>query len=141
MTQKEKDKICRQSGIIPYRFNAGILEILLITSLSRKRWIIPKGIIEEGMSAKKSAMKEAFEEAGISGEVDNRMIGSYSYPKWGTICNVKVFPCRVSDLADNWPEKGERERRWFPRKKAQEKLDVRELRELVDLFFEQYQGD
>lgn len=138
MARKDTDRICHQSGIIPYRYKSGKLEILLITSLSGKKWIIPKGIVEDGMSAEESAMKEAFEEAGINGEIEDTAIGSYAYPKWGMICKVLVFPCKVSNLADNWPEKGERERHWFPWKKALDKLRVKELRKLVELFIEKH---
>ena len=141
MAHSETDRICRQSGIIPYRYKSGKLEILLITSLSGKKWIIPKGIIEDGLSAKESAMKEAFEEAGIAGEIENKAIGSYSYPKWGMICNVEVYPCKVLNLAEKWPEKEERQRRWFPPKKALEKLSVKKLKQLMELFIEQYQVD
>ena len=45
MTEQDISYI-EQSGVIPYRIQEGKIEILLITSLKKKRWIIPKGIIE-----------------------------------------------------------------------------------------------
>ena len=70
-----------QSAIIPYRFNDGQLEILLICSSSKKHWVIPKGIIEPGLSPVSSASKEALEEAGVKGISDKNKLGQYSYHK------------------------------------------------------------
>ena len=102
-----------QSAVIPYRFQNNKLEILLITSLNKKNWIIPKGIIEEGLSGANSAAKEGFEEAGILGKVSDKQSGCYEYQKWGGTCKVQVFPFLVKNLIDNFPEAGVRERKWF----------------------------
>ena len=59
----------RQSAVIPYRLTQQIetgppsVEVLLITSRKRKRWVIPKGIVEPKLSPLESALKEAYEEA------------------------------------------------------------------------------
>ncbi|MEJ2103143.1 MAG: hypothetical protein P8X47_01050 [Ignavibacteriaceae bacterium] len=39
-----------QSGVIPYRRKNGTLEILLVTTIRKKNWIIPKGFIEYNLS-------------------------------------------------------------------------------------------
>jgi len=83
MSDPEKKIIYPQSGILPYRYTKNKLEILLITSLRKKNWIIPKGLIEQGMTPQESALKEAFEEAGIEGRITGSVIGHYSYEKWG----------------------------------------------------------
>lgn len=92
------------------------------------------------MSSKTSAMKEAFEEAGIIGEIQEPAIGSYSYPKWGMMCQVEVFPCEVTALADKWPEKSDRKRQWFPQNKAVEKIKINTLKGLLNKFIEEYQS-
>jgi 8-oxo-dGTP pyrophosphatase MutT (NUDIX family) len=56
-----------QSGVIPYRKKEWKVEVLLVTSIKKKKWIIPKGFIEYNMSPFQSAKKEAFEEAGVRG--------------------------------------------------------------------------
>ena len=56
-----------QSAVIPYRLSKNGLEILLITSLKRKHWIVPKGYIEFNLTPFESAKKEAYEEAGVLG--------------------------------------------------------------------------
>ncbi len=103
----------RQSGVIAYRHGAGGLEVLLVTSRKRKRWVIPKGIVEPGLSAGASAAKEAHEEAGVAGVLSARPIGSFRYRKWHGECHVAVFLLRVDELCADWPEAPLRQRCWL----------------------------
>ena len=99
-----------QSAVIPYRIRDGHLEILLVRSGGDKHWVVPKGIVDPGHSPQEAALKEAWEEAGIEGEVDNEPLGGYRYPKWGAHCSVAVYPMAVSREIpiDEWeePERG-----------------------------------
>ena len=55
-----------QYGALPYRFtDSGGVEILLVTSRSRRRWILPKGLPVDGLEPSEAAAREAFEEAGV----------------------------------------------------------------------------
>jgi phosphohistidine phosphatase len=65
-----------QSAVIPYRFVGSQLELLLITTLQKKRWTIPKGLIEAELGAAASACQEAWEEAGVTGQVSSSPVGS-----------------------------------------------------------------
>jgi phosphohistidine phosphatase len=107
----------RQSGVIPYRVRKGELEILLITSRKKRRWIIPKGIIEPDFSARNSAAKEALEEAGARGVVCTKLLGIYQHRKWGRACSVKVYPMLVTRIYKVWNE-ADRDREWVPLNKA-----------------------
>src|SRR5215204_7045623 len=65
-----------------------------------------------------AAKREAFEEAGVRGQIGKRPIGSFVYDKrlksQATVsCKVEVFPLKVRKQAEVWPERGEREGRWF----------------------------
>lgn len=117
MTDKAAMKF--QSAALPYRKTAdGKLEILLITSRETRRWILPKGWIENNAKAHETAVMEAFEEAGVRGRVKKKPIGSYVYQKRlnngdHVLCQVSVFALKVTDELDDWPEKNERERRWM----------------------------
>ena len=128
---KKPSWVYRQSGVIPYRMVDGEPEVLLITSVRRGRWIIPKGVVERQMSAADSASKEAWEEAGIRGEVKGRSIGSYEYEKWGGTCSVAVFLMEVTEQEDEWPERKERRRKWMSLKKAAKRVDEPELEKLI----------
>ncbi len=108
---KAPDHFYRQSGVIPYRRSDTGLEVLLITTRKRKRWIIPKGVVEPHLSPRESAGMEAYEEAGIRGRTTDRSLGSYSYDKWGGVCTVEVFVMKVDEVLDDWPESF-RKRKW-----------------------------
>jgi 8-oxo-dGTP pyrophosphatase MutT (NUDIX family) len=113
-----------QSGVIPYRFKDGSLQILLITSIKRKRWIVPKGYVEFNLSEFESAKKEAFEEAGVSGSNETIDIGVFKYRKNGSLTNIHLFSMEVIDEHNNYPEKNLRERRWFPLDEAVKVVDA-----------------
>jgi 8-oxo-dGTP pyrophosphatase MutT (NUDIX family) len=121
----------RQSGVIAYRMKDGAPEILLVTSRNRSRWVIPKGVVEIGMSPVESATKEAYEEAGVRGEASAEAIGSYEYTKWNGVCIVEVFLLHITELLDEWPEEGERERRWVAAEEAVEVLQEEGLKGLI----------
>ena len=107
-------KRIKQSAALPYRQRrgGGGLEVLLVTSMSRGDWIIPKGLVESDMTAYDSAAKEAWEEAGVTGRVGTAAVGSYDVEKWGGVCVVDVYDLEVEHTHDAWPECFDRKRRW-----------------------------
>lgn len=120
-----------QSGVIPWRRCDGGIEILLITSIRRGRWIIPKGVVEPDMTPGESARKEAFEEGGIDGVLSGFSMGSYRYRKWGGICTVEVYILRVTHIFDEWPESDQRKRQWFPLETAAELIEEPTLKTMI----------
>jgi len=100
----------KQSGVIPIYIQDGILKTIIITSTSSGFWVFPKGVIEKGMTAKDSALKEAFEEAGIKGIAFENEIGKYEYEKWSGICEVKMYLMEVTEILEDWEDKEERKR-------------------------------
>ena len=121
----------QQSGVVPYRQADHGLEVLLITSRRRKRWIIPKGVIEPELTAAASAVAEAREEAGIRGWLHPVPVGRYRYRKWQGICEVEVYLMSVEQLYESWPEASLRRRQWFPYRQAAMKLSEPGLSQLV----------
>lgn len=120
----------RQSAVIPVRGEGESLRVLLISSRSRSRWIIPKGIVEPNLSPADSAAKEACEEAGIRGRVHPEPIGEYDYPKWGGTCVAEVYVMRVDEVLDRWLESF-RERVWLTLDEAIERIQEEKLREIM----------
>ncbi|MBX2976224.1 MAG: NUDIX hydrolase [Ignavibacteriaceae bacterium] len=112
-----------QSGVIPYRIINKKLEILLITSTRKKKWIIPKGFVEFRLSALESAIKEAYEEAGVVGEGDIPELGYYEIQKDIGRIEVKVYPMKVLTILDSYPEENLRRRKWFDFEDAIEKVN------------------
>ena len=108
-------------------------EICLVTSSSGRRWVIPKGMIEPGQTAGETALQEAWEEAGIAGTLHGEPVGSYLYEKFGALHHVTVFLMQVTESWDDWPEKGRRQRQWFPAEEAFERIEEEGLRDIIDL--------
>ena len=115
-----------------------ILEILLVTSLRTRRWILPKGWPMRAMSSGEAAAMEALEEAGVGGVVSEEPIGRYHYLKEkrgrAVPCMVDVYGVEVRHTLVNWPEKGKRDIAWLPAGEAAERLGEPELRHLILTF-------
>jgi 8-oxo-dGTP pyrophosphatase MutT (NUDIX family) len=105
----------QQAGAIPYTVVKGTPVFLLITSRGTGRWIFPKGAPIDGYELWQVAAREAFEEAGVEGEVETVPVGSYRGLK-GSIrtapIEVQMFPLRVVRQFQNWPEQERRHRHW-----------------------------
>ena len=101
-----------QAGAIPFRRTDGDPSFCLITTSGGGHWGFPKGIIEPGDTAKKTALKEAREEAGLHGEIVGDRVGSFQQQKWGITWTVEVFLMHVIQVDDVWDEQAVRERRW-----------------------------
>src|SRR4029077_17032681 len=83
-------------------------EVMLVTSRETRRWIIPKGWPHKGKAPHPSAVREAFEEAGVVGRVARHPVGSFAYRKRlrsgrVVVCEVHVFPLRVRHQTKLWP--------------------------------------
>jgi 8-oxo-dGTP pyrophosphatase MutT (NUDIX family) len=71
-----------------------------------------------GLSPEQAAAREAWEEAGVEGAVSPVSLGRFGYLKEMTAaaavpCAVAVYGLQVETLANKFPEKAERKRRWF----------------------------
>jgi phosphohistidine phosphatase len=121
-----------QSSVIPYRITNGEMEVLITGSSKQKHWVVPKGVSDPGHSLQWSAAKEAWEEAGVEGQVSDQPLGSYQYEKWGASCNVSVYAMEVTRVisADQW-EESHRGRRWVSTVEAARLLMQSELGPMV----------
>ncbi|AXI55662.1 hypothetical protein SuNHUV7_25000 (plasmid) [Pseudoseohaeicola sp. NH-UV-7] len=131
-----KSDVRTQFAALCYRVKSGKIEVLLITSRGTGRWIVPKGWPMDGQTPAQSAMQEAWEEAGVVGKAYDRCLGLYSYtkviaPKAGLPCVAMVYPVAVKSLQSDYPEAGERRRKWFSQKKAAQMLQEPELARIV----------
>ncbi|MGR3839420.1 MAG: NUDIX hydrolase [Cognatishimia sp.] len=128
-----------QFGALVYRVKNDKIQILLITSRTRGRWIIPKGWPMIGETPADAAATEAWEEAGVKGKVYDRCLGLYSYTKRredqrDLPCLVMIYPIKAKKLSDKFPEAGQRRRKWFSRKKAAKLVSEPELAKMIASF-------
>lgn len=114
----------KSSGCVVYRINEekARMEILLVTSNSGKNWVFPKGGVEPDLSSRESAAKEVWEEAGVIGQVGQKL-GKYRYMKNDQMQKVTMYAMRYERDAESWPEENLRERRWFSADKAMRKVN------------------
>jgi 8-oxo-dGTP pyrophosphatase MutT (NUDIX family) len=134
-----KSELGSQYAALPWRWADDHLEILLITTLSTKRWVVPKGWPLEGRSPCECAAQEALEEAGVVGTTAPRPVGSFSYLKrrktGETIsCRVAVFALEVERQRRTWPEKAMREICWCSVDEALARVSDPGLKRLIVKF-------
>lgn len=129
----------RQVAALCWRRERGRTEVLLITSRDTGRWIVPKGWPIKGLSDAQAALREAWEEAGVRVEADKaRHIGQFFYDKLlddGSAIPIaaQLYKVRLreGDLADRFPEVGQRKRAWVPAKKASKLVQEPDLQKIL----------
>jgi ADP-ribose pyrophosphatase YjhB (NUDIX family) len=76
------------------------LEILLITTRKKRRWSVPKGWPIKRTAPHETAVIEAYEEAGVRGEIGEKQIGRFrkrrQRKKQSVLCEVQIFPLEVT---------------------------------------------
>ncbi len=86
----------------------------------------------DGLTPSQTACREAWEEAGVKGKCATRVVGRFSHhkhrsKKGSVLCIVDVFPLLVQSTADNFPEYGQRKRKWYCPEKAAARVNSSEL--------------
>lgn len=121
------------------RTTSGAPEILLITSRDTGRWVLPKGWPKKTEEGSASALREAFEEAGVVGRLSGECAGVYGYDK--TMPDAPPQPCQVTVhviealyLEYDFPERGLRRLQWFSPSAATEMVDEPELKSVLAAF-------
>lgn len=132
----KKGAIIRQVAAVPFRLNGdGQIEVLLITSGTTRRFIVPKGWPMKGKSARSAAATEVREEAGVKGVTLKKPLGEYSY--WKRLSRqfvqvkVKVFLLEVSHESPDWKESAKRSRAWLAPADAARLIDETQLSALI----------
>jgi 8-oxo-dGTP pyrophosphatase MutT (NUDIX family) len=137
---KPNARLAAQYAALPWRIGTGgKREVMLLTSRETHRWVIPKGWPMSGKKPAEVARQEAFEEAGLIGQMSGkRPLGRYQYLKrlkqGSTRCEVTVYLLQVEQQLDDWPEKDERTTRWFDANEAATLVDERGLSEIIEGF-------
>lgn len=127
-----KGRVRSQFSALCYRLEGTRPEILLITSRGTGRWILPKGWPMDGRTPAEAAAQEAWEEAGVIGRAHDLCLGVYCYDKsvgrrtsWP--CAALIYPVEVRKLVREFPERGQRRRKWFSPAKAAKRVNRPDL--------------
>ncbi len=131
-----KRDVRTQFAALCYRIRKSKIQVLMITSRGSQRWIVPKGWPMDGRTPAASAAQEAWEEAGVRGRSDERCLGIFSFSKdaddLGALpCLAMVYAVEVDSLAEEFPEAGQRQRKWMSRKKAARLVSEPELARIL----------
>ena len=126
-----------QFGVLAWRRDPEKgLQILLVTSRETGRWVIPKGNPMPRLRGRETAAHEAYEEAGIEGEISEEPVGRFGYAKkrrsGRTVeATVTVYSLKVEKQHYDWPERNQRTVRWFAPRRAALAVDEPELKEMI----------
>lgn len=125
---------------LPWRLDKdGKVRVLLVTSRTNGKWMLPKGWLIDGHEPHEAAEIEAKEEAGVVGDISAAPIGSFHYLKLfddgqSASAQARVFPVKVTSELKNWDEMKQRNRRWMrPREASKLAFEPDLKRFLLDL--------
>lgn len=128
------------AGCIPYRVRNGNLqlssdrrlsvhevEVMMISSQHGDGFLFPKGGWETDETAEQAAEREAMEEAGVLGNVQE-LVGTFEFKSKRQKnefslegnCRAHIFVLLVMEELEDWPEKNTRRRQWLTVDKALE---------------------
>lgn len=112
------------AGCLPFIVKGESWKILLVTSRTHPgRLIFPKGAIKSHESPRHAALRETWEEAGVTGTLLDRLSENW-------------YVLRVEEVAEEWPERGERERWWGGREIMELGNVTKEVKDLIGLLVE-----
>jgi len=129
-----------QFAALPWRISEdGRCQVMLLTTRGSRRWTIPKGWPMRDRKPAEVASQEAYEEAGLVGHiVSKKPLGAFHYEKKlaeeSRLCHVRVFSFRVERQLDDWPEKQQRETRWFDEAEAAALVEEEGLHGIITRF-------
>jgi 8-oxo-dGTP pyrophosphatase MutT (NUDIX family) len=129
---RESETSPRQVAAIPMRTSDSRAQVCIIRRKDSGKWGIPKGFIDPGDTREQAALNEAYEEAGLAGEIVGKSIGTYDYKKGSVTLTVAVFLMEVLEEHPTWPEMSFRERRWCSVEEARSLLKNHKARPLLD---------
>jgi len=128
----QRGKLIVQVAALPFRHTeAGVPEILLLTSRQTSRFILPKGWPMKGRRDWEAAAQEAGEEAGVVGIPYEQSVGSFKY--WKRLkgsfvpVTVDVYPLHVQQVLPKWKERKSRRRAWVKLEQATLLIEEPEL--------------
>ncbi len=134
----------KQFAVLPFVEGPEGWLVLLVSSRGTGRWVIPKGWPKTQLTGRELAALEAFEEAGVGGDVGAEPIGSFDYTKrlhflaWAR-CRVLVYPMKVTHQFVHWPEQRSRRQTWVGPEQAADLVRERGLAQIL-LRLEQHIG-
>ena len=70
----------KSCGVLPWRVRDGVREFLLVYESYSKCWSLPKGHMEAGETEEQTALRELWEETGLTAKLDTNRRAAIEYP-------------------------------------------------------------
>ncbi|GAY40603.1 hypothetical protein CUMW_053250 [Citrus unshiu] len=132
LRQRYEDQLRLVAGCIPYKFEKNDenknckmekkVLVLMISTPNRDDLVFPKGGWEDDETVSEAACREALEEAGVRGLLDQNPLGVWEFRSKSRMnsCNSKEGGCRgymfaleVTEELESWPEQANYKRIWL----------------------------
>jgi 8-oxo-dGTP pyrophosphatase MutT (NUDIX family) len=118
-----------QAGAVVFRTDGGSVRVLLVRSRKNPGvWVFPKGHLEAGESHADAALREAEEEAGISGTVVGPVGPTLAFQSGDERVAVEYY---LVHLTADAPSPEGRQKAWLSLDEALEHLDFQSARDLL----------
>lgn len=118
-----------QAGAVVYRRGDDGFRVLVVRARKNPSdWIFPKGHIEAHETAAEAAVREAQEEAGVTGRVVAALWPATTFESGGRQLRVHYF---LVEFTGSHPRTEEREVAWLPPSAARERLTHEPARALL----------
>lgn len=70
----------KSCGVLPYRIENGVREYLIVFEQFSQCWSLPKGHMEAGETEEETALRELYEETGLTARLDSSCHAAIEYP-------------------------------------------------------------
>lgn len=114
------DKTRERYGTLPFFEKDNDLYVVLVTNQSGNKWIFPRGQLEPDMTPAEAALMESYEEAGLIGRILSELHEQCTRDGRSI---QHLYPMKVVQMLDEWPEDSIRKRQVVKFKKAMQMLD------------------
>uniref|UniRef100_A0A5B7A7L8 Nudix hydrolase domain-containing protein n=1 Tax=Davidia involucrata TaxID=16924 RepID=A0A5B7A7L8_DAVIN len=156
--QRYEDGCRLVAGCIPFKYENSkdesgalsekIVEVLMINSSSGPGLVFPKGGWENDETVEEAAAREAFEEAGVKGDLMH-FLGYYLFKSKTLqddlspegLCKAAMFALLVKEELKSWPEQSTRQRSWLTIPEAIGCCRHSWMREALEEGFSKWQAD
>ena len=126
----------KKAGVVALRYRASRFELCLVSSRKTpKRLVLPKGNIEKPEKKREAALREASEEAGLTGRIIKNpsvAVNAKGRPIEGRKAHVQYFPMIVDGQLPVWPEQRWRRRVWVSLNDIGKRRKYRHIRKILE---------
>ncbi|KAL4346404.1 hypothetical protein GQ457_17G012950 [Hibiscus cannabinus] len=147
------------AGCIPYRFQKDVddsndsvtsrITVLMISTPNRDDLVFPKGGWEDDETVHEAACREALEEAGVKGILDEDPLGVWEFRSKSSQnccsmeggCRGYMFALEVTEELDSWAEQTSYKRKWLSPEEAYKYCRYDWMRNALRVFLRSIKDD